>query len=120
MSLACSEQVSILQARHEGMLTYGICKNLTEQMIASYHMRPFPVCINRPVGIGPVAKLPCPGYVGNTAGPTGMLLSVSCGTSVTYFNVTLQSCLCPAFLGVPELSQKPLQVQVFYKSQDSC
>ena len=78
--LLCA-QVAILQHRLKGALTYGICKNLTEQMIASYHMQPFPVCINRPVGIGPVAKLPCPGYVGNTAGPTGMMLSIACGMS---------------------------------------
>lgn len=58
---------------------YGFCKNLTEQMLASYHMKPFPVCINRPVSVGCIAKGPCPGYVGNSSGATGIILSVACG-----------------------------------------
>ena len=58
---------------------YGFCKNLTEQMLASYHNKPFPVCINRPVSVGCVAKGPCPGYVGNSSGATGIILSVACG-----------------------------------------
>lgn len=92
-------QVAVLQQRLKGALTYGICKNLTEHMIAGYHMRPFPVCINRPVGIGPVAKLPCPGYVGNTAGPTGMMLSIACGTSAgnAYFGLPRPS-ECSSFM----------------------
>lgn len=58
---------------------YGFCKNLTEHMLAGYHKKPFPVCISRPVSVGCVAKGPCPGYVGNTSGATGIILSVACG-----------------------------------------
>ena len=58
---------------------YGFCKNLTEQMLGGYHNKPFPVCINRPVAVGCVAKEPCPGYVGNTSGATGTILSMACG-----------------------------------------
>lgn len=58
---------------------YGFCKNLTEHMLAGYHKKPFPVCISRPVSVGCIAKGPCPGYVGNTSGATGIILSVACG-----------------------------------------
>ena len=58
---------------------YGFCKNLTEHMLAGYHNKPFPVCISRPVSVGCIAKGPCPGYVGNTSGATGIILSVACG-----------------------------------------
>ncbi len=58
---------------------YGFCKNLTEHMLAGYHNKPFPVCISRPVSVGCVAKGPCPGYVGNTSGATGIILSIACG-----------------------------------------
>lgn len=61
---------------------YGFCKNLTEHMLAGYHNNPFPVCINRPVSVGCVAKGPCAGYVGNTSGTTGIILSVGCGKSL--------------------------------------
>lgn len=59
--------------------TYGFCKNLTEQLIGSYHMRPYPVCISRLTGVGAIAKMPCPGYIGNSAAATGMILSIACG-----------------------------------------
>ena len=59
--------------------TYGFCKNLTEQLIGSYHMRPYPVCISRLTGVGAIAKTPCPGYIGNSAAATGMILSIACG-----------------------------------------
>ncbi|KAL0029274.1 hypothetical protein WJX79_006937 [Trebouxia sp. C0005] len=58
---------------------YGFCKNLTEHMLAGYHNKPFPVCISRPVSVGCIAKGPCPGYVGNTSGATGIILSIACG-----------------------------------------
>lgn len=61
---------------------YGFCKNLTEHMLAGYHLKPFPVCISRPVSVGCVAKGPCPGYVGNTSGATGIILSIACGKCV--------------------------------------
>jgi hypothetical protein len=58
---------------------YGFCKNLTEHMLAGYHNKPFPVCISRPVSVGCIAKGPCQGYVGNTSGATGIILSIACG-----------------------------------------
>ena len=58
---------------------YGFCKNLTEQMLAGFHNKPFPVCINRPVSVGCIARGPCQGYVGNTSGTTGIILSMACG-----------------------------------------
>ncbi|DBA88637.1 TPA: Fatty acyl-CoA reductase 2, variant 3 [Trebouxia sp. C0005] len=78
-------EVVAIAGRHSSQQNnYGFCKNLTEQLIGSYHLQPFPVCINRPVGIGAVAKSPCPGYVGNSAA-TGVILSLACGVG------TLQS-----------------------------
>jgi len=59
--------------------SYGFCKNLTEHMLAGYHNKPFPVCISRPVSVGCIAKGPCQGYVGNTSGATGIILSIACG-----------------------------------------
>ncbi len=47
--------------------------------MGSYHMRPYPVCITRPTGVGAVAKTPCPGYIGNSAAATAMILSIACG-----------------------------------------
>ena len=78
--LTSTHQVLSLMKRlkaHE--VTYGFCKNLTEQLIGSYHMQPYPVCISRPSGVGAVAKLPCPGYIGNSAAVAGMILSIACG-----------------------------------------
>ena len=48
-------------------------------MLAGFHNKPFPVCINRPVSVGCVSRGPCRGYVGNTSGTTGIILSVACG-----------------------------------------
>lgn len=47
--------------------------------MGSYHMQPYPVCISRPTGVGAVAKTPCPGYIGNSAAATAMILSIACG-----------------------------------------
>ena len=47
--------------------------------MGSYHMRPYPVCITRPTGVGAIAKTPCPGYIGNSAAATAMILSIACG-----------------------------------------
>ncbi len=47
--------------------------------MGSYHMRPYPVCITRPTGVGAIAKMPCPGYIGNSAAATAMILSIACG-----------------------------------------
>ena len=74
---------------------YGFCKNLTEHMLAGYHNKPFPVCISRPVSVGCIAKGPCPGYVGNTSGATGIILSVACGKQPT---AALQDCLLAGHL----------------------
>ena len=73
-------QVQIIMKRLSFNHTnYGFCKNLTEHMLAGYHNKPFPVCISRPVSVGCIAKGPCPGYVGNTSGATGIILSIACG-----------------------------------------
>ena len=79
MSPSAMQVYSLMQRLKAHQVTYGFCKNLTEQLIGSYHMRPYPVCISRPSGVGAVAKLPCPGYIGNTAAATGMMLTIACG-----------------------------------------
>ncbi|KAA6426693.1 hypothetical protein WJX79_004063 [Trebouxia sp. C0005] len=80
----CPEQAQlevekIKQQHNSHQNTYGFCKNLTEQLMGSYHMQPYPVCISRPTGVGAVAKTPCPGYIGNSAAATAMILSIACG-----------------------------------------
>ncbi|KAL3162395.1 Fatty acyl-CoA reductase 2, variant 2 [Trebouxia sp. C0010 RCD-2024] len=76
---AQQEVQSVMKRLNFNHTNYGFCKNLTEQMLAGYHLNPFPVCISRPVSVGCVAKGPCPGYVGNTSGATGIILSIACG-----------------------------------------
>lgn len=78
---ACSaiQVQSVMKRLNFNHTNYGFCKNLTEHMLAGYHLNPFPVCISRPVSVGCVAKGPCPGYVGNTSGATGIILSIACG-----------------------------------------
>lgn len=79
-SPVCGVQVEDIKRRHNSpQINYGFCKNLTEQLIGSFHMRPYPVCISRPCNVGAIAKLPCPGYIGNSAAATAMILSIGCG-----------------------------------------
>ena len=58
---------------------YAFVKNLTEALVASYHGKPFPVCISRPVSTGCIARSPAAGFVGNTSGAIGIILSLACG-----------------------------------------
>ena len=58
---------------------YAFVKNLTEALVARYHGKPFPVCISRPVSVGCIARSPAAGFVGNTSGATGIILSLACG-----------------------------------------
>ncbi len=58
---------------------YAFVKYLTEVLVASYHGKPFPVCISRPVSVGCIARSPAAGFVGNTSGATGIILSLACG-----------------------------------------
>lgn len=76
---AQEEVLALMKRLKAHDVTYGFCKNLTEQLVGSYHMQPYPVCISRPSGVGAVARLPCPGYIGNSAAATGMILSIACG-----------------------------------------
>ena len=58
---------------------YAFVKNLTEALVAGHHGKPFPVCISRPVSVGCIARSPAAGFVGNTSGATGIILSLACG-----------------------------------------
>eukprot|EP00891_Asterochloris_glomerata_P006070 jgi/Astpho2/6070/fgenesh1_pg.00084_%23_59_t len=64
---------------------YAFVKYLTEVLVASYHGKPFPVCISRPVSVGCIARSPAAGFVGNTSGATGIILSLACGVGDVMF-----------------------------------
>ncbi|CAD7701405.1 unnamed protein product [Ostreobium quekettii] len=59
--------------------TYCLSKHLAEQLVASYHRKPFPVCIVRPSMIIGLAGAPYPGYLGNLAGGGGYTIAYALG-----------------------------------------
>ncbi|CAD7696872.1 unnamed protein product [Ostreobium quekettii] len=59
--------------------TYCLSKHLAEQLVVSYHRKPFPVCIVRPSMITGLAGSPYPGYLGNLAGGGGYTIAYALG-----------------------------------------
>jgi hypothetical protein len=61
------------------MNTYLVSKNLTERLVMSYGKKGLNVCITRPTMVTGIAGDPCPGYIGNTSGLTGIMLGAAYG-----------------------------------------
>lgn len=59
--------------------TYCFSKHLAEQLVSSYHRKPFPVCIIRPSMISAISGDPYPGYTGNLAGGGGYSIAFALG-----------------------------------------
>ncbi|KAK9820154.1 hypothetical protein WJX72_006750 [[Myrmecia] bisecta] len=72
--------------------TYLLSKTLTERMVMERDGKPCPVCIVRPALCGAVAKVPCPGYIGNASGATSAILAVATGLA-TFTGYGLDSLL---------------------------
>lgn len=60
---------------------YTLSKHMAEDLVTDLHLRPFPVSIVRPSIIGCLAYSPVPGYFGNAAGLTNMILAFASGES---------------------------------------
>ena len=58
---------------------YTLTKHMCEELVYELHSAKFPVAIVRPTIIGAIAKAPLPGYFGNTAGVTTMVLAFATG-----------------------------------------
>jgi Male sterility protein len=58
---------------------YTLSKHMAEDLVTDLHLKPFPVSIVRPSIIGCLAYSPVPGYFGNAAGLTNMILAFASG-----------------------------------------
>eukprot|EP00884_Botryococcus_braunii_P019626 jgi/Botrbrau1/6347/Bobra.0098s0006.1 len=58
---------------------YTLSKHMAEDLVTDLHLHPFPVSIVRPSIIGCLAYSPVPGYFGNAAGLTNMILAFASG-----------------------------------------
>ena len=67
---------------------YTLTKHMCEEMLVGLHDTAFPVAIVRPTIIGAIARMPLPGYFGNTAGITAATLAFATGASSR--NLSLQ------------------------------
>jgi fatty acyl-CoA reductase len=63
---------------------YTLSKHMAEDLVTDLHMVKFPVSIVRPSIIGCLAYSPVPGYFGNAAGLTNMILAFASGVAQTF------------------------------------
>lgn len=76
---AADAKAAMLMRRWNFPCTYPLGKHLAEQLVAGYHLKPFPVCIVRPSLVTGLAGDPYPGYVGNLAGGAGFTIAFAVG-----------------------------------------
>ena len=56
---------------------------MCEEMLVGLHGMAFPIAIVRPTIIGAIARMPLPGYFGNTAGITSATLAFATGATIS-------------------------------------
>lgn len=59
--------------------TYTLTKSMAEQLVAEYNCR-FPICIVRPSIVTGSISEPCPGWIDNINGITGIMMEIGRGT----------------------------------------